>query len=167
MRIERTFTINASADQVWTVLGPQFDRVSEWVSAVQHSAPRAGQGPGSAPMAGRTCQTDLGPFQESILEYDEERRVVAYDAQGDTMPFFVRHLRNRWQVEPATGGTARVEMRMQAELQFPFDLLMGPLMKRRFAKVLDNATTELTYYVETGEPHPRKVQARRAIARAA
>lgn len=167
MKIERTFTINAAADQVWNVLGPQFDKVGEWASAVQHSAPRVGNGPGTAPVAGRVCETDLGPFKESILEYDEVRRILAYDAKGDKMPFFVRDLRNRWQVTPKADGTSQIDMRMQAQLQFPFNLLMGPLMRRQFASVLDKVGDELAHFVETGKPHSRKIQAQRAVAKAA
>ncbi|MEM7624321.1 MAG: SRPBCC family protein [Planctomycetota bacterium] len=160
MRIKRQVRINASAAEVWRVLGTEFDSVHHWASSVSHSAARTqGRPIGNAPCAGRTCQTDLGPFTETIIEYDDQRLAVAYEAQGDKMPFFVKRLTNRWAVSGST-TSCTVEMDMNADLMLPF-IVMSPMMKMQMGKIATFAVEELKHYVEHGEPHPRKVEATR------
>ncbi|MEO0588681.1 MAG: SRPBCC family protein [Planctomycetota bacterium] len=158
MKILRDITIDASPDRVWEVLGPGYADIGRWMSAVSHSSPVIGQQAApNAPLAGRTCETDLGPFKESILEYDEEKRVLAYDAQGDSMPFFVTYLANRWSVT-GYGNTAYVNSQVTVKVKFPFGVML-PMMRLKLGPVLTHAVEELKHYVETGEPHPRKVAA--------
>ena len=123
MKIERQLTINATVDQVWDVLGHRFDKVDQWASSVDRSTARAGKPriPG-APMVGRTCDTELGPFKEAIIEFDEEQKILAYSATGDKMPFFVQDLQNRWSLTAAPGSRTQVDMRMTAKLSFPFTM---------------------------------------------
>ena len=168
MQIERQITIEATPDKVWEVLGPRFDQVDAWASSVDRSTARAGhsQIPG-APMVGRTCETEIGPVKEAITEYDEVRRIVAYSAHAEKMPFFVKDMRNRWALASGQGGRTHVDMRMTAKLSFPFNLFMTPMMKLQMGKLLTNAIEELKFFVENGEPHPRKQKAARAALKAA
>ena len=157
MKIDRTFDVNAPAAKVWDILGPNYTRAGDWASSVFVSAPRAGEPRvAGAPAAGRTCETSLGPFTESIVAYDDERRHVAYVATGDRMPGFVRELRNAWTVDAIGPERSRVTMTLSADLAQPFRTLMGWVMKRQFAKVLAEATDDLKVYAETGRPSPRK-----------
>ena len=161
MKIEKQFTIDAEARDVWQVLGPQYDQVGLWASSVHRSEKHSvGTKPPQAPCSGRVCTTELGPFRESILEYDEERKILAYDAQGEKMPFFVKNMINRWQLRPAASGTTEVEMELSVDMLPGFGLLMGPMMKRKLGKVLGHVAEELDHYVTRGEPHPRKAASR-------
>ena len=161
MQIKQTFTINTSAETVWAILGHQFDRVSEWASGVYASHGRnTGTVLLGAPSSGRICDTKLGPFKETITQYDEERRILAYTAQGDNMPFFVKGMSNTWTVTPLGQHQAQVEMRMEASLLPVFSLVMGPLMRIQLGGVLKEIQTEMKYFAETGMPHPRKVKAK-------
>ena len=163
MKIARKLRVDAPPDRVWNILGPNYVRAGDWASSVYVSAARAGtpKVPG-APVAGRTCETSLGPFTETVEAYDADRRHVAYSATGDKMPGFMRGLRNSWTVRSAPGGGSEVEMELNADIAFPFNVLMGPMMKLQFGKVLKEATQELKHYAETGTPHPRKVKADRS-----
>lgn len=161
MEIHRQFTIDANPGQVWEVLGPQYDQVGLWASSVLHSEKRTDdRKPGRAPVSGRLCTTELGPFRESILEYDEDRKILTYDAQGDKMPFFVKNMVNRWQLRPAGANATEVDMKLSVEMLPVFGLVMGPMMKLKLGKVLGNIAEELDHYVTQGEPHPRKVASR-------
>ena len=160
MRIHQTFDIAASAERVWDILGPNYTRAGDWASGVYLSAPRAGTPQvAGAPAVGRTCQTSLGPFTESIIAYDDDRRHVAYVATGDKMPGFVRRLANSWTVETAGPNAARVTMELEADIAQPFRTLMGWMMKRQFSKVLAESTDDLKIYAETGRPSARKRKA--------
>ena len=162
MKIARKLRVDASPDAVWDILGPNYVRAGDWASSVYVSGARPGTPKvAGAPAAGRTCETSLGPFTETIEAYDPARRHVAYSATGDKMPGFMRGLRNAWTVRPASGGGSEVEMELNADIAFPFNILMGPMMKMQFGRVLKEATQELKHYAETGQPHPRKVKADR------
>ncbi|MEM9798470.1 MAG: SRPBCC family protein [Pseudomonadota bacterium] len=158
MIVTREITIAASAERVWDILGPNYADAAAWASSVYVSRARQ-DGPvlPGAPLAGRTCETSLGPFTETIETYDPADRRVAYSATGAKMPGFVKRLSNEWIVEPEAGA-ARVRCTLTADIAFPFNLLMGPLMRLQFGRVLKQATQELKHYAETGRPHPRKIK---------
>ena len=165
MQIQRNITVDATPDRVWEVLALRFGDVHEWASSVFHSSESQGKPsiPG-APSAGRTCETELGPFEESIVEFDEAKKTLAYTASGEKMPFFVKGLRNRWALSARADGKTQVDMLMNADLAFPFNLFMAPLMKVQMGRVLTFAVEELKHFAETGRPHPRKLEADRKLA---
>ncbi|MEM6647690.1 MAG: SRPBCC family protein [Bacteroidota bacterium] len=159
MKVNQSIHINAPADAVWAVLAHQFYHADRWLSSIYHSERRdAVATVGDFPLdsGGRACDTSLGLFRETVRHYDERKRSFGYEAEGDKMPFFVRSLQNNWTVTPHGNGST-VDMRLEARLLPVFAQLMGPVMKRQFAKVTTEAVEELKYYVERGEPHPRKV----------
>ncbi|MEO0376823.1 MAG: SRPBCC family protein [Cyanobacteria bacterium P01_A01_bin.17] len=160
MKIQRQFTVNISADRVWEILGPQYVNAADWVSSVHVShGQNTSSPPQNAPCSGRVCETDLGPFRETITHYDEHKRHLAYSAQGEKMPFFVKQLSNSWIVTPLTDNTAQVDMCMKADLLPLFNIVMGPVMRLQMGGIVNNATEELKYFAENGAPHPRKVEA--------
>ena len=160
MRINKTFPINASADTVWTILGPNYTRVSDWASNVYVSAPRGGAPQvADAPVAGRTCETSLGPFAETLIAYDEARRHIAYVATSDKLPGFVRRLTNAWTVAPMGPNASHVTMELSADIAQPFRPLMGWVMKRQFSTAITESVDDLRVYAETGEPSERKRKA--------
>lgn len=159
MKISKTIIIDAPAEKVWDILGPNYTNAGDWASSVYASHARPGTPKvAAAPVAGRVCQTSLGPFTETIEAFDDLRRHVAYSATGDKMPGFVRRLVNSWTIHPS-GNKSKVDMELNADIAFPFNILMGPMMRSQFGKVLREATEELKHYAETGKPHPRKVKA--------
>ena len=160
MKLALEVTANAPIDRVWEILGPGYVNAGEWASAVYISSARAGQSKiAGAPAAGRVCQTSLGPFTETIQEYDPNNHRVAYSATGDKMPGFVKSLVNSWTLTPAGSGRTKVRMELNADIAFPFNVLMGWMMKMQFRGALRDSIEDLKHYAETGKPHPRKLKA--------
>lgn len=163
MKIRKTVTVDASAGRVWNILGPNYERAGDWASSVFVSRARPGEpAVAGAPVAGRTCETTLGPFVESVVDYDEGRRHIAYSASGAKMPGFVRSLVNAWTVAPAGPDRAEVTMELNADIAQPFRFAMGWMMRRQFDRVLGEAIDDLRVYAETGRPSERKVRADRS-----
>lgn len=159
MQIKQQFTVNASAERLWEIMGLQFSDVSNWASNIYSSqAHNIGIVPLGASCSGRVCETSMGSFQEKILTYDEQRKVISYDAKGDKMPFFVKHLENNWTFTPIAGGKCKVDMRMEMSLLPVFNLLMGPMMRMQMGGVINNVIEELTHFAENGTPHTRKLE---------
>lgn len=165
MQIRRSITIQAPADRVWTILGPNYLRVQDWASSVNVSRNRdAGRAPKGAPASGRVCETSIGPVQETMVRYDEADREMAYSAQAEKMPFFVQHMINNWKVSAMGPGQCRVDMWLEVQLSFPFNLLMGWMMRMQIGKLLTESVEELKHFAETGRPHPRKERAAAAFS---
>ena len=159
MKLALEVTANAPIDRVWDILGPGYVNAGEWASAVYISHPRVGEAKvAGAPAAGRVCQTSLGPFTESIEEYDPVNHRVAYSATGEKMPGFVKSLVNSWTLTPAGSGRTKVRMELNADIAFPFNVLMGWMMKMQFRGALKDSIEDLKHYAETGKPHPRKLK---------
>lgn len=165
MEIRHEITVDAPASKVWDVLGPNYAHCDAWASSVKQSSARAeGRPLPGAPTSGRICETHLGPFRETLLDYDDGNHTLAYEATGSKMPFFVKRLTNRWSLSAAGSASTRVVMVMQLHLMPGFSLVMGPMMRRQMGGVGRDAIEEFKHYVETGRPHPRK---QAALAKAA
>ena len=157
MKIAKTITVAADPADVWRVIAEEYDQVDRWASAVDRSmAVAGGSAPEGAPVAGRTCETSLGPFKERIVEYDETNHRLAYEASGEKMPFFVRNMTARWRLSQTKPNTTDVAMTLDVRLMPVFNVLMALPMKVQLGSVVQESIEECKHFVETGEPHPRK-----------
>lgn len=156
--VERSFTVDAPPERVWEVLGEGFGEVDSWASGVAASSAKPLDADRAGP-TGRTCSTDLGPLDENVLLFDATDRRIAYEAHSEAMPFFVRGLENEWRMTPLADGGTQVDMNFVARLTPGFNVVMWPFMRGKITRLLDESIEELTYFVEQGEPHPRKLEA--------
>ena len=69
---------------------------------------------------------------------------------------------NRWAFTAVDASSTEVSMRANLVLNWFPGSLLAPFLKLAIGKVLKEALEELKYYVETGEPHPRKLKANKA-----
>ncbi len=165
MNIRQQITIDAPLEHVWNLVANQFDAIGDWVSPVHSSSKRPGPARiDGAPCAGRVCNTEMGPITEEITEFDATNGVIAYSAEGERMPFFVRTMHNRWTLKRRIDATTDVEMHIEARLLPPFGLLMGPIMKMQMGKMSGFAMEEIKHYAETGRVHARKAMAQSKAA---
>ncbi len=158
MKILKTVTIDRPVDQVWQAIGDNYKDAGLWSSAIYASAATTGKPVRGAPVAGRVCETTLGPFTESIVEYDADKTALAYIASGDKMPGFVRQLKGSWRLSEKDNNTTVVVMQLNADIVQPFRFLMGWMMKRQFNAAISVSLEDLKYYLENGTRHPRKVK---------
>ena len=160
MKIQRKITIDASIDKLWDILGTNYADAGIWNSAVFISAQTAAQPKiESAPVSGRVCQTSLGPFTETINQFDETAHRIGYTATGDAMPGFVKGLHGYWSLNRVSANRTEVNMMLTVDIAFPFNVLMGWMMKLQFNGAIKSSLGDLKHYAETGKPHPRKIKA--------
>src|SRR6266511_1666434 len=104
-KLSKQIIVAAPADAVWQVIGPGFDRIGDWATAIPASTaipapsatrvtPRVARaavpGLGDASVAGRVCTTGtrLVPrVTETLVAYDDANRTLTSDAPG--IPDFV------------------------------------------------------------------------------
>lgn len=92
--------------------------------------------------------------EEHIIAYDETNRSLTY--QGHGMPKFIKTARNRWHVEALGGRRSRVSLEATLESQGIFGRLMYVFLRLQLARVGPQFLSDLKYYVEHGDPSPRK-----------
>ncbi len=113
-----------------------------------------------APVVGRVCDltTKLdGPYvDETILSYDETHHAftVKVVPVGGRLPI----VQNLITFRLKDLGHNQTEMTWDSNIQLKtVGKLLSPLLKKGLSKNLSDQMDELKYYVENGEPHPRKV----------
>ncbi len=163
MKLHNAIRVNASLAEAWRLLGPDYVRAGDWASGVYVSSPRVGgQTLPGAPVVGRVCESSIGPVTETITEYDQTNHRIAYEAQAEGMPSFVRSLHNVWSLTASGPDQTDVEMVTTLDLAPPFNVLMGWMMRLQLGGLLKQSIEEFKHFAETGQPHPRKVKSARS-----
>lgn len=159
MIVELKMLVNTPATDLWRVMAEQYTDIGNIVSGVYASGILDGECLGGAPVSGRVCYTNMGkhPLIEEITKYDAENFRISYNARSKSFPWFVKHLENNWEFKDHSEFQTEVSMRLEGTLSFPFNLLMGPMMKMRFKKMMPSMVEELAYFARSGEKHPDRV----------
>ncbi|KAA3642373.1 MAG: SRPBCC family protein [Chloroflexi bacterium] len=148
MELTKEIMVNAPADKVWKIVGADFNEISEWSSFVITSE----QNPGLPDGGGRVCDVKgFGETVETLYEYDDEQRELAFTLEGGGTPFFMREVKNSWHIEPDGEDKSRVQIGVQAELMPVFKQLMTGRLTKVMEKRADVILGELKYFAENGE----------------
>ena len=169
MKITKHVTIEASADKVWKVFAHDFDQASEWMASVPKSyGKNLSKEFEGAKSSGRVCELDANPngikASEEFLAYDEKNKSCTVEISLLNTPALVPILRNvlnfsvkdSGQNQSAVTWIVTPKLKPVASLLYP---LTYPLIKFGLGLFMGQITEELKYFVENGEPHPRKVKA--------
>jgi hypothetical protein len=172
------FVVAAPADRVCHVIGPRFDRIGDWATAIPSSTAlshdHAAGGSGlpaaaidlDAPVAGRVCHTGIRlvpQVTETLTAYDHTNRTLTYHASAG-MPAFVTLARNTWTVTPLDTHRSRVSLRARFDTRGLLGLLGRWAILARTHRASRHLADDLRHYLETGQPSPRKLrQLRRAV----
>jgi hypothetical protein len=173
MRFVKQATVNASADQVWSIFAHDFDNAYKWMASIPHSYAQAnGELFVGAESAGRVCE--LSPSgtgmkaSEKFLAYDEATKTctVRIDFVDTPLIFPVQY--NTLDFKVTETGEQRSEMTWVFRSQIkPWAYLMWPLIRIGFGAGVGRIAEELKFYVENGTSHPRKVAAMKRLENAA
>ena len=158
MIIEMREKTNVPADRLWAVFGEAYPEIGTWSSGVFASKACEGSGPGGAKFQGRICETNFGKLTETVTAYDPSARKITYLVKGEKMPGFVKRMENNWQFKDPGNGKGEITMRLNGDLAFPMNILMGWMMKIQLKKDLRGNIEDLIHFAENGQAHPRKVK---------
>lgn len=158
MQIVKEITVNNNIESAWKVLGHEFSDAHKWASAIRHSEGK-GSGLNGATCSERMCDIpSMGKIKEKFLQFSNERHLLSYDVY-EGMPSMVKSTTNTWQLTPAGQGTSNLKMRMEIQLGGLMGIIMMPMMKMMMSKMANEVVEEFKFYVENGQPHPRKIKA--------
>lgn len=144
-------TINKSIDEVWQVIAQEFHQPHLWATGTSHC--RKGL-PNED--FDRISETESGTLMDTIINIDDSKYFLQFSVKG--LPFFVSSVVSTWQLHKISenqttlvmGPTIRVIPIIGNLAQIP----MKMALKKLYPKLLN----DLTIYIETGNPSPRKQQ---------
>ncbi|MEO1050145.1 MAG: SRPBCC family protein [Bacteroidota bacterium] len=164
MTIEQTIIIEKSVAECWQVLGVQYTEIYKWASVVHNAEGDGNMGLNGASCDIRGCTVEgIGDIEEKLTSFDPQNHYLAYTVTKG-LPGIMREARNSWKLDPI--GSSRTRLNMKATI-VPKGLLanmMKPMIKLQFGNMTKKITEEFKYYVENGEPHPRKLKAQIKVA---
>ncbi len=166
MKITEKININASIPEVWDVLAINFDRAADWMSTIPKSVEKVeGVKADGAPMVGRVCDISTKPdgptVDETIVSYNENQHkfTVRVVPQGGRIPV----VQNMITFSLRDMGNNQTEMTWDSDVELKtIGKIVSPLLKVGLSKNLGDLMDDLKYYVENGQPHPRKLAAMQA-----
>lgn len=163
MTSKNTITVRASAADTWKLIGEDFVAVDRWMAAIPRAEAIPGPALPGAPARGRNSylvQKFAPMYQEEILTaYDPENMTISVDVT----------LRNGPRFMPMKGYRATVIIEALSPESCAVTWI-GDATPKWFAKPMAGAMTrnldagfirsleEIQHIMETGEPHPRKIE---------
>ncbi len=162
MKITHTIVVNAAAEQVWQMLGPDFADVARWMAAIPRSEAIEGATLPGAPVRGRNSyliKKFNGMYQEEIITgYSDSGQKVSFDVIIRNGPKMMplRGYSSTVMVEDNGDETCRVTWEAEPHIKWFGMPMKSPLMKQLDAGFMRNLE-EIKHIAEHGQPHPRKV----------
>jgi carbon monoxide dehydrogenase subunit G len=157
MKFSKKIVINAPAEQVWNVLGRDFENISKWATLVSNSEINTeAQVVNNSPVGGRLCNTSIGKISEEFTEYDDHN--MSFSFKGVITSIMFTSVISSNKVTAIDENTSEVTATPHIELTF-LGTLMSPLIKLQLSKAVSGGLEDLKYYVENGKPSPSKLAA--------
>lgn len=156
---EAEIHLRSPIEKVWQVLAVDFDQIDQWSSGVKRSVAQ-GEALNGSKVGGRHCNLSAVGFtvmDEEILIFDRKNHTLSYRLYNG-LPGFVTNAVNTWRLFEASGGT-HLTVRTDMHTKGLMGCLLRPMMKGNLNSALQSMSEELKYYVDTGEPHPKKKKA--------
>ena len=157
--------VNADADKVWAIFAHGFNDAYKWMASVNHSfAKNNGESFEGCQSDGRVCE--LSPdgkgikASEQFLAYSEENKTATIRIDFLDAPSFfpVKFNTLEFSLKEIDGGKSEMTWKFCSNIKL-LGFVLWPLLRLGFGKFIEDIMEELKFYVETGNPHPRKIKA--------
>ena len=162
MKIERRIEIDSPAKDVWKVLGYDFVSVHEWMAGVGNSVEiKDGHKVQNAPAIGRMAEIAINPgtfMDEKITAYNTEDMTINMNTALINVKGPLNEYNTEIKVKSLANKKSEVIWTSRASLGLLGYLLYFPI-KKGLSNGYFRGLEELKYFVETGEPHERKLAA--------
>ncbi len=148
MQITTTRDLNVPPSAAWQVFGERFADVADWASSITRSRLEGSLGEGAV----RTCDikqvgpVPAGQITEELTRFDREQHALDYTVLTGS-PGFIRHLENRWTLQPTDDGHTRIESQLVIELAW-WAMPMWPVMRRELRRQVGGFIGQLAHHVE-------------------
>lgn len=157
MIIKKETTIHSGIEKCWDVLGKDFANAYKWASAIKHSAGSGDNFNGSS-CSNRGCNVKgMGVLKEKLLDYSDDAHSLKYEII-EGLPSMVKKGTNSWSLVSVGTNKTKLTMEMNMDISGFLGTIMKPMMKMQMGGMGNQFLEEFKYYVEKGNPHPRKIK---------
>lgn len=158
INIKQELIIKAPIQKTWQVLGPEFADAYKWASSIKHSEARNHETMNGSTCTERGCSVSgVGNIKEKLLNYSEAEHTLSYQVY-EGMPKMVKYAANTWTLTDLGNGTTKLEMQIEIKTGGLMGSMMKGMMRKKMTKMTKKIAEEFQYYVENGNPHPRKTK---------
>lgn len=169
MPVTHVVAVNATADHAWKIIGEEFVPVDIWMEAISSAELIPGPALPGAPAKGRTSHL-RGKFahinqSEVITAYDDAARSIGTEVTINNLGAFVPMKGYNAEIVVTETGPESCSITYTGEARTKW---FGRPMKRALTNSMSagylRGLEELAHYIETGQPHPRKIETLKADA---
>ena len=157
--ISREVTINKSIEDVWEVLGNQFGAISNWASVISESKVYGASKLKGLTYSQRETNTTQGITVQEMTSFNPEQYSLSYKTVSGT-PFFIKNMNAKWGLSKKNDGSTQLNMNIDIETKGILGFILTPIVKVKLGKLGDELVDDLKYFMENGNPHPRKIAAK-------
>ena len=159
MNIKKKITINKSIEDVWEVLGNQFGEISIWSSLISESKVYGDSKLAGLNFSKRETNTSQGITVQEMTSFNPEQYTLSYKALSGT-PSFIKSTNAKWFLSKLNEGSTQLNINIDIQTKGILGFILSPIVKIKLGKLGDDLVDDLKYFLENGNPHPRKVVAK-------
>ena len=158
LHFEEEVLIEKNIDEVWEVLGNQFTEVHLWSANFKSSNPG-----GEPKLLGldylhRETMTEKGENFQELDNFDPANYSLSYHVSKGA-PKIAKSALGEWKLTKTEDNQTRMNVHFILETKGLLGFILSPVISKKIAQASAEITEELKYYVENGQPHPRKLAA--------
>lgn len=159
--------VNVSANELWQIIGPGFEKAGHWSTAVDHAV-----GKGEAKFKGATCDErfcelnakGFSSIKEVITLYNEKNQEFAFDVTEGN-PGFVKKVNSHWEVVKVSDTQSKLRITITMHTAKFMGFLMGGMMRANINKVIPTIFRDLKVFAETGDISEQKKERMAILAK--
>jgi hypothetical protein len=158
MNIRTEVIIEKNANDVWQVMGIQFDEIHVWASFFKGSKPSGENKFAGINFSARDTIVEGGTNTHSLDLFDAENFILSYTVTAGAPPF-TNQAGAEWALEIIDEHTSKASITVNMELKDGIPEKKVSEVKSWLNKSSNDMLEDLKHYVETGNLHPRKQNA--------
>lgn len=157
MKVSVELMIERPIQEVWEVMGNQFGHVAKWSSNFHSSEPGGEPKFGGIPFSQRNTFTDRGETIQVLEAFDAENFTFSYRITKG-LPPVADMAKSTWYLKQVDAGKtiAAMDYYMDPKPTVPGEMLEK--IEKGLGMSALALVEELKFYLENGEPHPRKLE---------
>jgi hypothetical protein len=155
MEIITKLTIEKNANDVWQVMGNQFDQIHIWASFFKDSNPSGEKKFNEIDFSARETVVEGGENTHSLDVFDSKNHILSYTVTAGAPPFADK-AQAEWTLESVNEDSCTASITVNMELKDMIPEEKAAEVKGWLSKSSEGMLEELKYYLETGKLHPRK-----------
>jgi hypothetical protein len=158
MEIITKLTIEKNTNEVWQIMGNQFDQIHIWASFFKDSKPSGKKKFNEIDFSARETVVEGGENTHSLDVFDSKNHTLSYTVTAGAPPFADK-AQAEWALESTNEDSCTASITVNMELKEMVPEEKAAEVKHWLSKSSNEMLEEMKHFIETGNLHPRKLNA--------